>query len=309
MIIDSVDREILSLFPSLNFNRLNVNKNAKKRMKRYLKVLKKTAENGSITKYTLTKWNASPRLGGQSAQEALVELEELDLLKSERTTSKKGTLRINRSLTPKGIIACMALPEFQQIDQLNKILEKSYYKDSKLASTLRLYNNKFVRRTNLTEYPISPATVIVKEVVIRGFNFELKSENSIAQELRNIEEAGFIESLKLNPFLIYSSFILSLENEKFRHYLKYLINEVPKRKLDFKTVHQIERTIQAMILFFTSPEVLASVSLIEKSKLNPEKLIEIVDRQIIESKIKFKDDVERFEYALKTIREIITSKY
>lgn len=64
-----------------------------------------------------------------------------------------------------------------------------------------------------------------------------------------------------------------------------------------------------MILFFSSPEILSSASLIEKGNLDPEKLIEMVDQQILESKIKFTDDVERIEYALKTLREIVVSKY
>src|SRR3972149_8675042 len=85
----SVDREILRLFPSLDFNRANVHANSKERMKTLLAVLARVAEEGCVTKYDLTKGSSSngfPRMGGQTAQDVLQELEELGVFNVLRTT-------------------------------------------------------------------------------------------------------------------------------------------------------------------------------------------------------------------------------
>lgn len=306
---DNVDKEILSLFPSLDFNRTNVHIQKKKRMKTYLVVLKKAAEIGYVTKYILTKWNASPRIGGQAAQDTLEELEGLGLVKAKQATSKKGTTRIDRILTPKGIIACMVIPEFQKAEQLKQILERQYYKGSKLASILKVFNEGFVRRIGIDESQISRAVTIVKELTVHGFNLELKSEDSIAQDLRAIEEKGFIESLKITPFEAAGALLQSLEDEDSRFLLGRLVNKYStKEPPDFEALEKISRVLNGIFLFMSSPEGIAWIKSNKSETFTPEELIEAVDQRLLESKVKFKDDVQRFEHALKTARELIISK-
>ena len=130
-LISNVDNEIISLFPSLDFNRPNVHAQKSKGMITFLRILDK-ATNGAVTKYSLPNWKAEPRFGGQVAQNALLKLEELKLLKSEKATSEKGTIRKDFSLTPKGLIACLCFSNIQQKSRLAEMLIQPKFKGNKL---------------------------------------------------------------------------------------------------------------------------------------------------------------------------------
>lgn len=304
---DDVDRDILSLFPSLDFNRTKVHNQTKKRMKKYLIILKKAAEMEYVTKYILTKEGASPRMGGQVAQKALEELEELGLLMSKQATSKKGTPRIDRILTPKGIIACMAINEFQKVDKLRQILKRPCYKGSKLALILEMYNAGLVRREGIEGSQTSPAVVIVKELaIVHRFNLDRKSEDDIAKDFRSIEEAGFFESLKITPIEAAITFLQGSKNEEFR----YWMNEASKLNLNSEVLDIMTKLNQNILLFFTSPEARIWMMSVKSNITSYEELKDIMDKKNLKSKFEFKDDLEiaeMYEDILKHMKESIIS--
>lgn len=198
-----VDSEILCLFPSLDFNRPNVHANSKERMKSLLAVLSITAKKGSITKYDLTNWKSQDnngfRFGGQTAQDVITELEDLKLLRTIEKTSEKNRPKKERVLTAKGVLACLAMPEFQQTSILSKILKSTYLKDSELGLLLKIYNDGFVRRSmEIDRKKISTLSVLTREFGCRGYNLELKTETAIINDLRASEENGFIEDTKFS---------------------------------------------------------------------------------------------------------------
>ena len=190
----TIDKEILSLFPSLDYNRANIPSNSKGKIKSFLKVLE-AASKGYITKYSLEKDGFS----SQSAMDALKALERLGLLKTKESTNEKGTIKKERTLTAKGLIACMALPIFQSKEQLQILLESNDSKDNKLASLLKLYNQGYAVGAIDETKSSSSAVALVRELAKQGFNLEIKSEESIAENLQAIEEKSRVDLFTVTP--------------------------------------------------------------------------------------------------------------
>lgn len=312
--VDKVDNQILSLFPSLDLC-LNVHKQTKKRMRTHLQILKIAAETGYVTNYMLTNEKASPRFGGQVAHDSFKHLEKIGLLQSRETLSVKKRPRRDLILTPKGIIACMALPEFQQTSKLRLILERPYYKENVLASTLRIYNNEGVRRQYDVKSPISPAIIIVKELASDsyGFNLERKSEDDISSDLRNIEEKGFLDSLKTSPFEFQRVLIEIAQDDEMRNQLHNFMDEISKVKSDPELLHQVNietgKMVQSMISFFTSPafRIWAKTKKKKSQTLDFRELREALGKRL--EKIDFKNlsISEMFEHYFKAWKEKILS--
>ena len=310
---EEFDNAILTLFPSLDFNRTNVHGQKKKGMKTLLNVLEKAGTEGYVTKYMLTNWKASPRLGGQTAQNALEELELLKLLNVTPTISEKYTPRKDRILTAKGIIACMALPQFQQTDDLNSILGRQAYDGNELASTIKLYNETFVRGTNLDQFSISPAIIIVKKLAEKGFNLELMTEENIANELRRSEEKMFLESLKIDAFDFFWDFLFFLGKQE-KEIRNFFVIQLEKNlelfsalgPLSSEEKEELKKSslyIKEMILLLTSQEFL-SYSKINKPE-SFEKIYDITNKRIEEFEIEFENPFEKLEHSFKMIRKIL----
>lgn len=315
----SVDREILRLFPSLDFNRANVHANSKERMKTLLAVLARVAEEGCVTKYDLTKGSSSngfPRMGGQTAQDVLQELEELGLLKALRTTNEKGTLKIEKVLTAKGVMACLAMPKFQKAGKLGKILDNPNLKGDKLAVLLKIYNEGYVRRridTDRTEF--SALVTLIREFGSRGFNLELKTEETIMNDLQETEENGFNELMKLSIADFAEGFTLFMnepdeESQQMRQELTLLLNyslktKSPKPRENTKQEAEQSRRFVQSLMNMASPVSIAWIKN-HRGKFTHNDLIEAVDKKLAEWKI---DDIhelgQRAEYVTKAVQQVM----
>lgn len=201
-----VDETILCLFPSLDFNRVNVHANSKKKMNTMLKILDCVAKCGVITHYDLTKnikdkdtKTVFPRMGGQTSQKALQELREIDLLETQETTSSKKSRKIPHFLTAKGVLVCLSIPEFQKTEKLDKILQSPTLKESKLATLLKIYNQGYIRKNlfkDAGKKEHSDLVALLREFGERGFNLELKNQEVILNDLRENEYKMFDDMLK-----------------------------------------------------------------------------------------------------------------
>jgi uncharacterized protein YehS (DUF1456 family) len=227
------------LFPSLDFNRANVHANSKERMKTLLAVLARVAEKGCVTKYDLTKGShldGFPRMGGQTAQDVLQELEKLGLLKPVRTTNEKGTLKIEKVLTANGVIACLTMPFFQKTGKIRKIVDNPIFKGDKLAVLLRIYNECYVRRRiDADRNEFSALVALIREFGSRGFNLELKTEETIMNDLQETEEDGFNELMNLSIADFAEGFSLFMndpdeDSQQMKQELTLLLNYSLKAK-------------------------------------------------------------------------------
>lgn len=186
--VEQADKQILSLFPSINFQGEEVDKQRKKGMKTCLRVLCIAADKDFVSRYMLTK---KYEFGGDSINRALERLERLELLKAmpPKLTSKKVG-RIDYVLTVKGLIACMSLPRFQQVQQLYRILLK--FSDDTVARTLILLN-WLSESGDGTQ--ISVAVRYIRKLSEQGVNVEQKSEDSIYRDLLTIDEIRIAKTL------------------------------------------------------------------------------------------------------------------
>ena len=261
-ITKKIDSEILSLYPSLDYKRNNVHGQSKKGMITLLKILYMATE-GSVTKYGLTQWKAEPRFGGQVAQNALKELAELGLLKAEKVKSEKGTPRKDYSLTSKGLLACLCFSNIQQKSKLAEMLKQPKFKDDKLAFVMYLFNETFVRGEKTTE-ELSPVIVVLKKMAKKGFNFERKSENDIATDLRQTEQEMFLKSLKISMLDSSGSMILALSRhdkktrdiffDSLKKTIEQLSNSVLSQEEKETVVIKAENHTRNMKLFLLSQE-------------------------------------------------------
>lgn len=280
-------------------------------MRTYLQILKIAAERGYVTNYMLTNEKATPRFGGQVAHDSFEHLEKIGLLKSKQAISEKKRPRRDLILTPKGIIACMALSEFQQRNKLRNILERPSYNSNDLAVTLKVFNNEGVRRQYDIKSQISPATILFKELFTHGFNLELKDEDKITQDLKTIEEEGFIESLKIPLFEFPSVFTKMAQDIKYRKGLQRFIDIFSREKVDPEVSQLVEddmkKMLHSMTLFFTSPELRAWMRMKKKKGVtNPiRELEETLTTEGRLSTVDFKDlNIGGiFEYVFKTLKE------
>ncbi|MEM2968652.1 MAG: hypothetical protein QXJ76_05010 [Candidatus Bathyarchaeia archaeon] len=314
----SVDEEILCLFPSLDFNRTNVHANSKERMKTLLAVLARVAEKGCVTKYDLTKGSGDrfPRIGGQTAHDVLQELEELGLLKSVRTTNEKGTLKIEKVLTAKGVIACLTMPEFQKTGKLRKILDNPSFKGNKLAVLLKIYNEGYVRRRiDADRNEFSAFVTLIKELGSRGFNLELKTEETIMNDLQETEETGFNELMKLGITDFAEGFSLFMnepdeEGQQMKQELTLLLNYSLKAKSPQPRVNAEQKTEQRRRFVQSLMNMASPVSVAwlksHRDKFAHDDLIKAVDRKLAEWKI---DDIQDFEqradYVAKAVQQVM----
>lgn len=266
--LGKVDLQILSLFPSLDFNRPNIHAQSKKGMKRSLFILKQTAETGYITKYMLTNERSQFRMGGQSAHDGLKSLVQIGLLHKDHSKTIKKTERNDHTLTSKGAIACLVFPEFQKKHKFGKILSSSKNKENELFFTLNLFNQTFVRGRK-RKYPSqSPLTILIKEMVEQGFNLELKSEKRIVQDIRMIEENKFLGSLNVSQFDFVSSIMFDSSNGEESNFetlvkvmnenasnlkeLRKIMKENPNESEIIKRA--VDKQLKGLMLFFTSQE-------------------------------------------------------
>ena len=320
--IDSmnIDRDILHLFPSLDFTRANVYANSKERMKTLLKVLMRVAELGTVTKYDLTKRtpsNGFPRMGGQTAQDVLHELEDLSLLKAIKTTNEKGTLKIERVLTAKGILACLAITGFQKTRKLAKILENPNLKESELAALLKIYNDGYVRRDmDIDRKEFSALSVFVREFGARGFNLELKTEDAILNDLRKTEDEGFNDLMRMSIAEFAGGFMRFMsstdeESQQEKRDLIFLLNESLKNA-QTKTI-DLEQGIKFVqgIVNIPTPEFIAWRVAQKRKSINVDwdkaykELFADVDKKLSEWKVDDITDIgERSEYLSKALQEV-----
>jgi len=157
----------------------------------------------------------------------------------------------------------------------------------------------------------------MREMAGRGFNFELKSEKDIAQDIISIEEKGWKNLFNVNLLEIAVPLSVAMflgpealvDDEQDLNELRVLIDEFKKNyskeKPDIEAIEEIKRFLKIFILNVASPESLVWVKSEKRRILTPKKLAELTKQRMLESKIQFKDDLERFEYALKTQRKII----
>ena len=307
------DKEILCLFPSLDFTKPNVHAQKKNYVETLLTVLQKAAENDYVTKYMLTKWDASPRMGGQSAQNSLQELESIGLLRAKTSKSEKRTLRIDRILTGKGIIACMILPQFQKTNKLKTLLKKPILQDNELALSLKLYNETFVRGTNLNQNEISPAVIVIKQLAKNGFNLELKPEENIVAEIRRSEEKMFLESLKIDAFDFFWDFFLFL-SEQDKNIRNFFFKELEKNielfsalgPLSSEQKKELKKSslfVKELVLLITSQEYFRFIKNSDAKVI--EKMYEKVDENIKKNQIEFQNPSEGLIYSLKYLRKML----
>lgn len=109
-----------------------------------------------------------------------------------------------------------------------------------------------------------------------------------------------------NLFDIVNALLLNLHEKEFRKNIELLLKS--KHEFTIEEAMQIERFFKSFTLFTTSPEIVTWIKTKKYTTLPPRKLIEIIDQKILESKIEFTDDIEKFEYVLKTIRELVISE-
>jgi hypothetical protein len=218
----TVDKTILCLFPSLDFNRVNVHANSKKKMNTMLKILDTVAKHGSITSYDLTQRTKKendkvvfPRMGGDTADKALQELEELELLKSYETTSSRRTPKFPKVLTAKGVIACLSLPEFQKTKELEKILQRPTLKDSELVTLMRIYTdeNPLVKAQfkDIVQKGQSLLVVLIKMLAERKINVELKTQEELLHDLKNVMDKIVNKKLEFSCFEHYMPIVAFFE--------------------------------------------------------------------------------------------------
>lgn len=317
------DSQILCLFPSLDYNRTNVHANSKDRMRNLLAVLSLVAERGSVTKYELTNWkscdnNGFPRLGGQTAQDILVELEELEMLRSLKTTNKKGVPKIERVLTAKGILACLAMPEFQKTEKLAKILHGPNLKESKLATQLRIYNEGYVRRyMDINRKEHSALAVLLREFGEKGFNLELKTQEAIMKDLRKTEDEGFGDMTKLSLADwagVLMDFISSTdeESQKEKKDLIFLLNSSLNKKPQSEKIDAQQGTkFMQGLMNIASPEFLAWRLAHKRKSVNVDwdtlykGFMADVDKKLDEWKVNTVKDIgQRCDYISKAMQEV-----
>ena len=323
MDLKNIDYEILSLFPSLDFTRAGINNQSKQGMQRNLAILYLAAKNGKVTKYKLTDERSKIRMGGQSAQLGLERLVEIGLLKNEKTINEKGTLRIDRKLTPKGIIACLVFLEFQKKDILDKILEQFGKKENQLVFMIELYNATFVRGVLVDDSSLSPLTTLVKIMSQQKYNIELKTNMELAEDLSRIEDDNFLKSLHGDPSDIMNSFIIGLskhdENtrktvmdlfkkntEKYAELVSGIDAE-SKDDLNKDYMQLSKKLTNNLMLFITSPEL---VTFLKKMKGSSEltKLFEEAQKRIGISEMKYENPIDQIVYYFQIMRRILREK-
>jgi hypothetical protein len=181
-----VEPFVLSLFPSLDYTRVDVHEKTKVAMQTRLKVLFKTAEEGFTTKYKLTKSTAKPRLGGETAENALIELDKIQLLSVTENVSNTGSKRKDYSLTAKGLIVCLAFKKYEAYDEFSIIAKRLNIAENELAFTLLMhYRYSSIFKDTL------------KELVHRCLNFERLSEEDIVSEIHKVSD--FVSQSSNNP--------------------------------------------------------------------------------------------------------------
>lgn len=297
----TIDKKILSLFPSLDYNRANVPSNSKGKIKSFLKVLE-AASKGYVTKYSLEKDGFS----SQSAMDALKALESLGLLKTKEATNEKGTIKKERTLTAKGVIACMALPIFQSKERLKTLLESNDFKDNKLASALRLYNQGYT--IGAIDEQKSSAVILVKELAKQGFNLEIKSENSIMENLQAIEETTRVELMKATPSEFAYALLSSWNDAESRQDAKTLMEMFGEVKHSNEEIEQIAMNVEFWLLIVSSPEFLTWLKSGKFNRATVEACFAEVDKRVTESKSALKTEAEKTAYRWKVSREVIMER-
>ncbi len=178
-----VQPSLLTLFPSLNYSRTDIHANTSLAMQTKLKVLFKAAEEGSITKYQLTKPTAEPRLGGGSAENALRDLKKMQLLSVNQSTSATGSQRNDYYLTAKGFIVCLVFKKYQTSEIFSSLVKRLDFAENELAFTLLLYNR------------FSPKITDILEVLAaKGLNFERLTNEELVLEIRKTADLIALQS-------------------------------------------------------------------------------------------------------------------
>lgn len=293
--ISKIDKEILSLFPSLDFNRQDIDVQKSKGMITRLRILDNATEK-SVTKYSLTQWKAEPRFGGQPAQDALIALSKLGLIKAEKTISPKRTIRNDYFLTPKGIVACLCFSNIQQKITLSDLLKQTKFKGNKLVFVLTLFNETFVRVEKAPE-GLSPVILLLERMAKKGFDFERKNEEEIADDLRKTEQEIFFESLRIDAFGSYELLLSGLSQfdkktkkvfmSTFQNSIKQLSNSKLNPEQKEQAMELTKRHVKNMANFITSQEYMF---FIQKGWKNPtlEDIAQLVVKQdVIDDKVLF----------------------
>lgn len=178
-----VQPSLLALFPSLDYSRTEVHAKTKIAMHTRLKVLFKASEDGFVTKYELTKSTAEPRLGGEPAENALRDLEKMQLLSVTQNVGVTGSRRKDYSLTAKGLIVCLVFKKYQVCEDFSILVKRPSFAENELAFTLLLYN-RFP--------PMIKDTL--KELASKGLNFESLTDENIISEIRKTADFLALQS-------------------------------------------------------------------------------------------------------------------
>jgi hypothetical protein len=212
---------LLALFPGVDYSRANLHTNSKIAMKTRLKILFIAAEEGFVTKYELTKPAAEPRFGGETVDNALRELERMQLLSVTQHFGKTGSKRNDYALTAKGLIVCLVFEKYQICENYSLLIKKLNFSQGELAFTLLLYN-RFP--------PLIMDTLT--QLANKGLNFEQTTDEYIVSEIRKTSDLLVLQSNN-NP----TQFIAELLMDGSEAILIKLSKDLIRLSKDFKKLY------------------------------------------------------------------------
>ena len=244
--VEGADRQVLGLFPSINFYSSEVDKQRKKGMKTCLRVLCIAADEGCVNRYMLSM---KYKIGGDSISRALKSLKRLKLLRAmPPTPTEKGGKRIDYVLTAKGVIACMSIPRFQQVQKLYSILLR--FEDNMVARTLILLNWLSIPGDGTQT---SVAMRHIRELTDQGVNLEQKSEDSIYRDLLTIDENRIAQ--RLDPIAEGIKELSSyLTPESSRIFYEQFLSLITLAKEDPEVFEITMGLVKEFFLFLLGPE-------------------------------------------------------
>jgi nucleoside diphosphate kinase len=298
----TIDKQILALFPTFNFD---MEKNAKRKasIKKRLRVLKIVADQTvkkqfeNINQYYLTK-KVHPAIGGGTANGILKDLVGIGILRVQKARSKKKQTKFLTKLTAKGVIACMTLTDLQSPSKVKLLLEGTTAENqplNTLANLLSIYNEGYVRFGNNSGEKISDIITVLHELTIKGrlLDFAHMSEDAIENELRNEERRSFVEKLNASQTAILS-LLIQHSDDNFVRILK-LFNEIfPKEKRTKENIERIVRVVENLFVTLTSPEVLVFIETF--NSFHPEEEREAAWKELGENLFKrFLEENEGFQ--------------
>lgn len=300
------DPEILQLFPTLT-NRLQLGGNSREGLDSCMKIIKLAAKEGSVTQYRLIRnTREQKRLfkGVASARDCLKELTNIGLLKIELKDGKRGRQKKECSLTAKGVIACLAFPEFQKTNCLQELLNNGRFHGDKLVALLRIYNEGYGQRTPFPQkFVVSPCVEIAKKLAFQeSLNLELATDEKIIQKLRTVVDDQFKAALQKTPSL-YEMMLLT-QNTDFQKNLATMGETM--KGLNQEEMQQVLNQSIHSIIVLSSPELLAWTGRQQRKQANIQQTLkglqESVKAKIADSALPFESPQDFLDRSLDALR-------